>query len=517
MERFEIMSRIRGILLRGRVAARSTWTRFRRLKRWQKALVIVIILALLWGISLLFPKSAVPSAESQLRTVELATLASLSGSGTGSDIVGTVRAVSEADIVTETGGSVRAVHASLGTRVPAGAILAEFDNASERAALLTAQGTYEAAVAARSSASLSSEEQSAENVYRSAYGSLDTAISNEVDLLFTGYGTYGPLLAISANGDNEEELSREHGEINKLMDAWRRGIETASSRDAATLLSEAESVTSRVATFIANVAAEANRTNSTATAAQRTAIASARATADSVLASVTTARQAHRAGSVGATLSADAGVKQALGSLRAAEASLEKTFVRAPISGVVNYLPLRTGSYVASGTHVATVAENETLEILAYASSEERSAVAVGTDVTVEGAYRGTITAVSPALDPATGRIELRIALSEAASLENGESVRVTLPGATPSSPLVEDARLMLPLAAVKLRPEDRVIFTVDEEGRLVAREVEIGAVRGSRIEILTPLSAELLIVTDARGLAEGEEVNVAGTGSPSR
>ena len=53
-------------------------------------------------------------------------------------------------------------------------------------------------------------------------------------------------------------------------------------------------------------------------------------------------------------------------------------------------------------------------------------------------------------------------------------------------------------------------MFTVNEEGRLVAQTVEIGEVRGDRIEITSVISPDLRIVTDARGLAEGQKVKLA-------
>ena len=68
----------------------------------------------------------------------------------------------------------------------------------------------------------------------------------------------------------------------------------------------------------------------------------------------------------------------------------------------------------------------------------------------------------------------------------------------------------MLPLASVKLRANDRVVFTVDSEGRIVGNPVTIGNVHGDRIEVLSGVSSDMRIVTDARGLAEGEKVRIA-------
>jgi hypothetical protein len=92
----------------------------------------------------------------------------------------------------------------------------------------------------------------------------------------------------------------------------------------------------------------------------------------------------------------------------------------------------------------------------------------------------------------------------------NGQTVNVGLPdlGAPAAT---STGMVLLPLSSVKLTAGARVIFTV-EEGRLVAIPVEIGEVRGERLEVIVGLSPETRIVRDARGLAEGQAVTVAST-----
>ena len=174
----------------------------------------------------------------------------------------------------------------------------------------------------------------------------------------------------------------------------------------------------------------------------------------------------------------------------------------------MNFLPIRVGDYVTSFTHVATVARNNALEIVAYVSEDDRDLLAAGTEVTIEDATPGVVTSISPALDPVTKQIEVHIAVEGESELVNGQSVRIALPNAVAAT-LETEGPVLLPLSAVKLRADERIVFTVNEEGRLVAMPVEIGDVRGDRIEIRTPLSAELRIVKDARGLSDGERVRV--------
>jgi HlyD family secretion protein len=292
--------------------------------------------------------------------------------------------------------------------------------------------------------------------------------------------------------------------------SFEANLATANSRSPQALLDEAESIARQVQAFTNELAAAANERDSRATAAQLSALASARTGVNSVLSSIASARAGLRSGTVSATASADASVKQALGSLRAAQAALERTVVRAPIGGTVNFLPIRVGDYVTPMQHVATVAQNGALEIVAYVSEDNRDLLVAGGEVMIDGAYEGIVTSVAPALDPTTKQIEVRIAVTGETELVSGQSVHIALPDLAPTETAAEpEGPVLLPLAAVKLRAGDRIVFSVGEDSRLVAHQVEVGEVRGDRIEIRTDLLKDLRIVEDARGLSEGEAVRV--------
>jgi multidrug efflux pump subunit AcrA (membrane-fusion protein) len=175
----------------------------------------------------------------------------------------------------------------------------------------------------------------------------------------------------------------------------------------------------------------------------------------------------------------------------------------------VNFLTLHVGDYVAPLTHVATVAQNGALEIVAYVSEDNRDLLVVGSKVKVEDEFDGIITSISPALDPVTKQIEVHVAVTGANELVNGQSVRIALSNAVATPAVAATGPILLPLTALKLTPSSRVVFSVGEDGRLVSHPVEIGDVHGDRIEVLTQLPGDLRIVTDARGLSEGQKVNV--------
>jgi multidrug resistance efflux pump len=219
-------------------------------------------------------------------------------------------------------------------------------------------------------------------------------------------------------------------------------------------------------------------------------------------------------------------VEQALGGLRSAQAAYEKTVIRAPIAGTVNFLDVHLGDFISMNQHVATVAHNNTLEVVMYLSQDNRNRLAVGNTLMINGSYKGVVTTIAPALDPTTKEIEVDVAIDSGADLVNGQSVQVALP--TPAASVTASKTAAsataasstpdteVPITAVKLLPNERDVFSVDATGHLVAHAVTIGEVIGENIQLLTPLDPSLEIVTDARGLSAGDAVQIASS-TPSQ
>lgn len=517
------------------------WSWYRGRKRWQQALIAVAAVGVIGGIIHLSSGHSTADA-SQLRTVTVESVSSLEGGVSGgTSIVGKVRSVTGADLLAQAGGTVESIHTKLGAQVPAGFVIADLDNASQAAAVLQAQGAYDAAVAARNITVLQSgsaqtsfgeAQNSARATYQTAYTTIDTALTTQVDQLFGGMTPLGPQLLISSAG-YADTFARRRQAITDRMSAWQAALASANTSDPAVLLNQAYTDTQAISSFLVDLAAAARDRQSGVTTAQLTALSTARATVNGELSAISAARDAYNskktaAAAAGNTSSqgtqlaaADANVESALGALRAAQAAYEKTRIRATIGGTVNYLPIQRGQYVSAFQHVATVANNGALEIVAYVPQDQRNDVAVGMKVSVEGGHDGTVTSVAPALDPTTQQIEVHVAVNATPDLVNGQSVRITLPSAasgsgpapTASSTPSVSSQDLLPLTAVKLLPDSRAVFTVDQGERVVAHTVTVGDVVGDRILVTSGLTPDLVIITDVRGLSEGQKVQI-GSGS---
>lgn len=483
------------------------WFR-RRTKRTQIGIVFLVG-ALLVGLILFAGNTVKQDAEILLPAVSVKTVHELSESSDETALFGTVRSVTEATILSEVSGAVRRVHTTLGAEVPAGFIIAELENARERAALLSAEGVYDAALASRASLSIDTT-TAVENAYRTAFTALETTIENDIDTFFGTPTSYGPKLLITGADDAYQTLPGMRRTLEKKMDTWRNNLTSIELPSEEAMLLEASTAANDTSTLLTDLAESANNKNSGASVTQLSALAAARASVDALITSLSSVENTYeeqQSGSAAISLS-DANVKQALGALRLAQSNLEQTLVRSPIGGTINFLPIHVGDYVTAFTHVATVAQNGALEITANVSEKTREYIAIGDTVLVEGIYPAIVTSISPALNPITKQVEVRFAAGEGSPLTNGASVRIALSSTNVSE--TKEGLRMLPLTSVKLLPDSRAVFTVDETMRLVALPVTTGNVRGARIEITSELREDLPLVVDVRGRFEGERVRVA-------
>jgi multidrug efflux pump subunit AcrA (membrane-fusion protein) len=542
------------------------WKGFSGFSRRTQISIIIVVLVVIAGITVVLRGS---SKAADANTTPLVTVQSLSSFSLGSDsvdVLGTVQSESEADISAQSSGNVTAINTTLGASVPAGFVIANLDSSSADAGVIQAQGAYDAAVAAEqatnyqstnSTGTFAEEQTSVRNTYTSSYTTLESALTVDVDTFFGNGTPVGPALLINPLTTNDE-FPRGRAAITNMMSGWQASLATVDTTDPLTLLSTAQTNLTTVQEFLTNLEALATQPAANASPTQLADLATAQSTVSTLIANISAARNAYNAAQTAAQVgqtqsgtdsgsgvsSSQASVEEALGGLRAAQAAYEKTVIRAPIDGTINYLPIHVGDYVSANQHVATVAHNNALKVVMYLTQDQRNRVAVGDTLNIIGAdasgnpttYQGVVTVIAPALDPTTQEIEVDVAVNSNQNLLDGQSVQVELPsidaatseaasaGATTpattsasssttstTTPIIE-----VPLTAVKLLPNERDLFTVDSTGHLVAHAVTIGDVIGNDIQILTPLDPSLMIVTDARGLSAGDAVTIASSSSPT-
>lgn len=518
-------------------AARQTYAWFMELPLWGKAAVVTTLILVVVAGNFLFGGSVAQTiAEKTPRTVVLASVGELSSNATPLPLTGTVTSRSEASVRAESSGQI-AVYTKLGSAVSAGSIIATFENAAEKAQVLQAEGAYDAAKASRDLAriaqggatmSLGEAKVSALNTFSSVYSSLDDAVHLKADAVFINAQTDQAKFNLTVPNQNLiQTIEQERAQVEQVLKTLSARNKTltvdsalpkeldALERDARAVKNLLDNIATALSQAVSNSAAsqaniDAIRNNINAGRTAVSAALSSITLARNSLNAATTANTSAGGGAAGGALaSADASVKSALGNLQAAQARLEKTVVRSPISGTVNSLPVKTGDFVSAFSPIAVISNNNALEVLAYVSDTDATAFVVGAKARIDDSVDGVVTKIAPALDPATRKIEVRIGIvGPSGTLVNGKSVRVEVTRAkTAATPATQTIRL--PLSAIKITPNGSFVFTVSEQGTLVAHPIVEGALMGEQMLILGGISPDLRIVTDARGLKEGMSVGV--------
>jgi multidrug efflux pump subunit AcrA (membrane-fusion protein) len=469
-----------------------------------------------------------PPALTQVSVLSVSEL----GSKASFDTVGKVEAVSEANLQSEAGGRVTSVYVNVGDSVSAGKVLATIENNSQAATLTQAQGAYEAALAAsaqsgvglnESATALTSAKNGVVNTYRQAYNTVNSAVYNSIDTFFSSPQSSLPGLRLDGMG-NTAALNSERVAYQQLLTQWQaRSNSISVDSDLKAELAYARTQVERTITFLDTFITILNSSDSDGTYSDaklqtystnfttlRSSLIAIRSSIDGALSGLNSAEDAalrSQLSASGGTYSAsDAQVKIALGSLQAAQANYQKTIVRSPIQGVVNAFYLKTGDYTSPGQPAGIVANNNGLQIKTFVSEIDSANLNVGDVVTIEGGASGVITAKAAALDPANGKVAIVVGVNPDSGLTNGATVSLTF---SQISEVATTDRILVPLSALKITSSGSFVFTVSEEKKLVAIAVTQGQLYGENIEILSGLTKDTRIVTDARGLKEDQLVTV--------
>lgn len=214
---------------------------------------------------------------------------------------------------------------------------------------------------------------------------------------------------------------------------------------------------------------------------------------------------------------ARAAVTLAQAELDSATLELGFTTVRAPIAGTVADRRIDIGNYIgggaAQGVPLTTiVAVTPVHAIVDLTEADVRRLHAYGApparvELLFDGGGRrqAAVDFVEPELSARSGTLRLR------ASLPNAD--RAVLPGSfvrvrIPVGPAAQ--RLLVPDSAIVSDQNRKMVFVVDDGGRVAPRKVELGALVGERRVVLAGLGPrERVIVAGAAKVRPGDRVRV--------
>ncbi len=196
------------------------------------------------------------------------------------------------------------------------------------------------------------------------------------------------------------------------------------------------------------------------------------------------------------------------------EVELVKKAVRAPFDGVVLKKHVDRGEWLSPGVAVATLARDDTMDVVVEVPDDVVPFVKKGGEVTIRTAGReiqGRVSAIVPRGDIATRTFPVKIRVTNRYSLIEGMEARAEIPSGD------EEKSLLVPRDALITAMGQTVVFTV-VEGRAKMVPVAVTRYMGKDVAVRTnglTTGMEVLVKGNER-IRDGQPVQVTGgQGSP--
>ncbi len=219
-------------------------------------------------------------------------------------------------------------------------------------------------------------------------------------------------------------------------------------------------------------------------------------------------------------------VAAAEAALEASRRELEKTLVHSPMTGILTSLNIRQGERVVgtatmAGTEMLTIADLSRMELVVDVGENDINSVKVGDpalirpDAASSDTLRGRVSKIAmcasgSGVQGGTTDFKVRISI-------DSQGRKPLLPGMSASAKIITGSKndiLTLPLQAVAVRAGREIVWKVDGDGRVHETPVECGIQDFGRVEILSGLTQDDLVVsgpfqTVNKTLREGDKIKL--------
>jgi multidrug efflux pump subunit AcrA (membrane-fusion protein) len=215
--------------------------------------------------------------------------------------------------------------------------------------------------------------------------------------------------------------------------------------------------------------------------------------------------------------SAKGQLESAQGKFQGAEAQLQYSEIRSPISGVITDRPLYPGEMAAAGTPLLTIMDISQVVARAHIPQTEAVLLKRGDNATLSAPgldqpIPGKVVLVSPALDPNSTTVEIWVQCKNPKELlRPGTSAQITVVART-----VPDA-LAIPAAALLTAQDGTTsVMMAGNDGKAHQQIIRTGFHDGDKVQILEGLQAGQKIVGNgAYGLPDNSKITAAEANKP--
>ena len=208
----------------------------------------------------------------------------------------------------------------------------------------------------------------------------------------------------------------------------------------------------------------------------------------------------------------EAQVRQAQSSLEIAQAQLNNSVIKAPISGKITAISVKTGEIVSSAVPLLSIIDVSELYITTGISEKNIASVQVGQEAEIiidafpQEKFFGVVATKGVMVDPASRTMEIKIKIIEPhIDIPPGVFSRANI--------LIENSpdALIIPLSALTRRAGEKYVYVLNKEDDIVEeRNIVTGITQSNQIEVKKGLQVDEIIITSGiTALESGVRVRV--------
>ena len=216
---------------------------------------------------------------------------------------------------------------------------------------------------------------------------------------------------------------------------------------------------------------------------------------------------------------AQGGVNAAMGNLMLLKARLENATIASPLNGVVVKRYVQAGTFSKAGAPIVAVADVSSLLAKAVVGEAQVQEVKVGVPVRIrvnalkDQEFTGRLTRLSPAaaLPARTFTAEVNIPNPQGI-LKAGMFAKADVEG------VLRSGILAVPESALVLREDQKTVFVVTAENKVVQKVLKLGEAAGGWVEVLSGVTeGEQIVVAGQHKLKDGAAVRLGAPGEAAK
>jgi len=199
-------------------------------------------------------------------------------------------------------------------------------------------------------------------------------------------------------------------------------------------------------------------------------------------------------------------ITQAKSAIEIAKIKEKYLKIVSPITGTISSIDTKIGELVSPGKTLIKIEQTNSILVKTSINEKEAELINIGDKTNIiinKTTIEGTITSISPNLNPATQKIEIEITIENKTNLKTGNNTTVIFKAKN-------NNKIYIPINSIFIKDEEKNIKIINSKNLIEYKTIVVGNIFNDQIEVLNGLNGnETIITTSTTFLEEGDKIEI--------